>query len=91
MTSTKELVLQIEQIMLMQDKAIRLENAIVLIEAHDAEVRAEGKTVPMEMLEEISCHTFGSAMPTDSRQAVWREIANRHGYTVTESGKEEGR
>lgn len=42
MTSTKELVLQIEQIMLMQDKAIRLENAIVLIEAHDAEVRASG-------------------------------------------------
>ncbi len=39
------LALAIEQIMLMQDKAVRLENAVSLIEAHDAEVRAEGGTL----------------------------------------------
>ena len=61
-----------------------INSAVALIEAHDAEVRDLGKTVPMEMLYGIH------QLPPDNFEKAVVRYVNLCGYTVTE-GKEDGR
>ena len=77
------LVLAIEQIMLMQDKAVRLENAAAEIEQYVTSRSAE-KTVPMEMLWRIAGEGLAANGGRRIDEVKLRGIAARYGYKVEE-------
>ena len=76
------LVLAIEQIMLMQDKAVRLENAAAEIERYATSRSAT--TVPMEMLWRIAGEGLAANGGRRVDEAKLRGIAAKYGYKVEE-------
>ena len=61
-----------------------INSAVALIEAHDAEVRDLGKTVPMEMLWRIAGEGLAANGGRRIDEAKLRGIAARYGYKVEE-------